>query len=101
LPQPYSSVVTYSKTATSDAQFRIMNTDLWLSNANIHCNTHDALYGNVTEQPATVSAGDILTFERFNLADLYFKNASAGDNTVIYVVGITMSKEEINKLLRG
>lgn len=98
MPQPYSNVVTYSKTATDDLLFRVINTDLWLSNANIHCVTNDALYGDVTTQPATVNAGDILIFEKFNLADLYFKNAGAGSNTTIYVVGITMSKDEIEKL---
>jgi hypothetical protein len=78
-----------------------MNTDLWLSNVNIHCVSNDALYGNVTEQVATLSAGDILTFDKINLADLYFRNAGAGLNTTLYAVGITMSEKEIREYLGG
>ena len=94
----YSNVVSYSVKATDDNPFRISKSDLWLSNANIHCVTASALYGNAQEQPATVSAGDIVIFDDFNLADLYFKNASAGSNTTIYVVGITMSKAKMLEL---
>jgi len=94
----YSNVVEYSHTATSDAIFKMVDTDLWLSNANIHVLTNDAKYGNVTDQPATVNAGDILIFDNFNLKDLVFKNANAGSNTVIYVVGITMSKLKMAEL---
>jgi hypothetical protein len=99
MPQPYSNVVSYSKTATDDNLFRLVKTDLWLKNANIHCVTNGATYGDVANQDAGLSAGDILTFDDFNLADLYFKNASAGVNTTIYIVGITMSKKEIIELL--
>jgi len=98
MPQPYSNVVAYNHTATTDAIFRIVETDLWLSNANIHCITNDANYGNTTQQPATLSAGDILVYDNFNLADLFFRNTGAGANTVIYVVGITMSKVKMAEL---
>ncbi len=98
MPQPYSNVVTYTHTPADDLIFRVISTDLWLSNANIHCVTNAALYGDVTTQPATVSAGDILVFDNFNLADLFFRNAGAGANTTIYVVGIAMSKPDIKKL---
>ena len=94
----YSNVVEYSHTATTDLIFNLVDTDLWLSNANIHCVTADAKYGNTTDQPATVNAGDILVFDNFNLKDLYFKNAGAGVNTTIYVVGITMSKQKMAEL---
>lgn len=99
MPQPYSTVVVYKHTATDDLQFRLVDTDIWLSNANIHCVTNDALYGNVTEQPVTVTAGDIITYDKFNLADLFFKNAGAAANTVIYCVGIAMSKLDIAEIL--
>jgi len=98
-PQPYSNVVSYNKTASDDDPFRIVLTDLWLREANIHCTSNDALYGTATDQQATLSAGDILVFEKFNLGDLYFKNANAGSNTVLYVVGIALTKKEIKELL--
>ena len=98
IPQPYSSVAAYAITATDDLLFRVINTDLWLSNANIHIVTNDALYGNVTIQPATATAGDILIYDTFNLADLYFRNAGAAANTTIYVVGIVMPKQRMHEL---
>lgn len=99
MPQPYSTVVVYTHTATDNLQFRLLNTDLWLSNANIHVLTQNALYGKVNNQPATVTAGNILTYDNFNLADLFFRNAGAGANTVIYCVGITMLPGRKKELL--
>lgn len=98
MPQPYSNVVSYSHTAGDDLQFRLVDTNIWLSNANIHIVTNNALYGKVNDQPATANAGDILIFDNFNLADLFFRNAGAGANTVIYLVGITMSKPKMAEL---
>jgi len=100
MPQPYSNVVSYSKTATDDNSFRVVLADVWLREANIHCVTNSSYYGNAQDQSATITAGDIVTFQKFNLGDLYFKNSSAGDNTTIYVVGVTMSKQEIQELIK-
>ena len=97
--QPYGDIVTYSLTATNDNPFRLVKGALWLREANIHCTTNSCLYGTGVKQEATLSAGDILTFEKFNLGDLFFKNATAGSNTVLYVVGVAMTKKEIQELL--
>lgn len=98
MPSMYSNVVQYTHTAADDLLFHLVDVDLWLSNANVHVVTNDALYGDVTAQPATVNAGDILIFDNFNLKDLYLRNAGAGSNTVVYVVGITMSKAKMLEL---
>jgi hypothetical protein len=98
MPQPYSNVIAYTHIATDDDQFRLVNTDMWVSNANIHVVTNSALYGKVNNQPATSNPSDILIFDNFNLADLWFRNAGAGSNTTIYMVGITMSKAKILEL---
>lgn len=105
MPQPYSTVVVYKSTSEpqytalkADLQFRLIQQDLWLREANIHIKTNDCKYGNVTEQPATATADDILVFEDFNLADLYFINATATSDTLIYLVGITMSKRRMEDL---
>jgi len=66
--------------------------------ANIHCVTNSALYGKVNHQPATINSGDIVPFQDFNLADMWFRNAGAGSNTTIYIVGITMSKKRMRDL---
>jgi len=88
-------VVIYNHTATSDSQFRLTFDDkpLWLREANIHCITNNAYYGDVNDQVASFNTGDIISFQDFNLSDLWFKNASAGSNTVIRCVGILMGKE--------
>jgi len=105
MPQPYSTVVVYDSTLEpqhtqleADLQFRLIPTDLWLREANIHVLTNDCLYGKVNNQPATASTGDILVFENFNLADLYFINATATADTLIYLVGITMSRSKMKEL---
>jgi len=98
MPSAYSNVVQYAHTAADDTLFHMVDVDLWLSNANIHIVTNNALYGDVTAQPATAAAADILVFDNFNLRDLYFRNAGAGANTTIYVVGVTMSKMKMAEL---
>ena len=100
MPQPYSSVVRYNHTASDDNSFRMVSTDLWLREANVHCESNSAKYGDADGQDATVDAGDILVWERFNLADFFFKNHTAGANTVIRVVSVAMSKKEILEMLR-
>ena len=82
----------------ADKAFRLIQTTLWIREANIHIVTNDAKYGDVGSQPATVTAGDILVFEDFNLADLYFINETATADTIIYLVGITMSKGRMRDL---
>ena len=84
-------VVYYTHTAAADTQFRLITEDLWLREANIHCLTNNALYGDYNTQNATFNTGDVISFQDFNLADMYFKNATGGSNTVIRLVGIVMS----------
>jgi len=69
-----------------------------MRDANIHVVTNDAKYGKVNDQEATIYANDIVSFQDFNLADLWFKNAGAGSNTTVYIVGITMSKKRMREL---
>jgi predicted GNAT family N-acyltransferase len=65
---------------------------LWLRAANIHVVTQNMKYGDVQRQDATATTNDVISFDDFNLADLYFKNAGAGANTTIYLVGIVMTE---------
>lgn len=55
-------------------------------------------YGKVNNQPATAAVGDILVWQDFNLADVYFINATATADTLIYLVGITMSEAKMREL---
>ena len=86
-------VVTYSHTASDDNQFRLIETELWLREGNIHCVTNNAKYGDAVTQDASFNTGDVITFQDFNLANLFFINATAGSNTVIYCVGIVMTEQ--------
>jgi hypothetical protein len=71
---------------------------LWIRSGNIHISTNNAKYGDFVDQDATVTTNDVPFFEDFNLADLYFKNAGAGSNTVVYFVGIRMTEGRMREL---
>lgn len=88
----YPNVFTLKHTATSDIAFRLASKDMWVREANIHCITNGALYGDAINQDASLDANDILVFQDFNMKDLFFKNATGGSNTTIYIVGIEMTE---------
>lgn len=81
-------MIAISKTATDDLKFRLVQNEMWFREGNFHIITNNAKYGDTNTQDATITAGDIVTFQDFNLGDLFFINASAGSNTTIYFVGI-------------
>lgn len=83
-----SNVLVATRTATNDLKFRLAEADVWIREGNLHIITNNALYGDTIAQLATAAAGDIVTFQDFNLADLYFRNAVAGNNTTIHFVGV-------------
>jgi len=64
---------------------------LWLRSANIHVITQNCQYGDLFNQDAVLTTTDVVYFDDFNLADLYFRNAGAGLNTTIRLVGIVMT----------
>jgi hypothetical protein len=86
------SFIYRTHTATTDAMFNLTTADLWMREANIHVETNNAKYGDRAGQDAQITAGDVVIFEDFNLLDVFFKNAGAGANTVIRVVGVVMTE---------
>ena len=74
-------------TAASDAAFRFETTEIKLRGAVILVSTHDALIGDSTNQRYPKSAETSLSVGDVDLSDLYFKNAGAGNNTKINIVG--------------
>lgn len=84
------SILAFSKTATDDNLFKLTTQDFWCSEANIHILTNNALYGDLNNIEAPVNTTDILSYKNFNINDLYFKNATAGNNTKIVAVCIRM-----------
>ena len=87
-PQTFISI---STTATADTMFSLIGADLWMREVNLHVETNNAKYGDRNAQDAEITAGDIAPFQDVNLADVFFKNATAGNNTVIRAVGVVMS----------
>ena len=94
-PQSFISI---SKTATADTMFSLIQADLWMREVNIHVETNNAKYGDRTGQDAEVTAGDVVPFQDVNLADVFFKNAGAGANTVIRAVGVVMTPGRLKDL---
>lgn len=95
---PQSSIITFEHTATDDLKFSLAQADVWIASANIHVLTHAAKYGDTLAQEAQIAANNVVWFNDFNLKDLFFKNASAGDNTVVRIVAVRMTegrKEEL------
>lgn len=89
-----SSIIVKTYTATADTIFKLVNTNLWFEDCNIHCYTQNAKYGDATDITnvyGTIYANDVVSFRNFNLNDLYFANAGAGANTTITIVGVRMT----------
>jgi hypothetical protein len=89
------TVITLTKTATGDEVFKLTNTDIWLSYADIFVYTNNAYMGDKRAQQVAIYANDIYEFPLpININDLFFKNYTAGSNTVIVVIGSILSKNK-------
>jgi len=52
----------------------------------------DIKYGNGDLQEATASANSVLTFKKLNLRYFFVKNATAGNNAKLAIVGTMEAK---------
>ena len=81
-------------TATSDVAFPIVSPgseegNTILSSINIHCYTNPSYYGTAGYQSGIIQANACIWFDgHIRVSDLWFKNYTAGSNTVIVVTGI-------------
>ena len=75
-------------TMTTDATYRFETTPVKLRGAVILVSTHNALIGDSTNQRYPKAAGTSLAVGDVDLSELYFKNAGAGNNTKINIVGV-------------
>lgn len=82
----------YSKVVTADADYPFAleeDHDVILDCCNIHCLTNDAYYGNAFIQSAPLRANAVIWFDSpVRVADLVFKNYTAGSNCTIVIAGI-------------
>ena len=93
---PYLKGTVYVKqvTATADTPFQVEPSgseegQTILTSVNIHCYTNDAYYGNLAKQQGIIRANAVVWFDgSIRVSDLWFKNYTAGSNTVIVITGI-------------
>ena len=97
----YPSLIVKTNTAADDLPFKLVNTDLWFEDINIHCYTQNAFYGDIsdlTNVHGLIYANDVISFRNCNLNDIYFMNAAAGVNTTITAVGVRMTNARKREL---
>ena len=75
-------------TATADTARRFETSDKLLLDLIIQVSTNDQLFGNAAGQTYLVKADETIGFTHVNLATLYFKNASAGLNGTVNILGV-------------
>jgi len=88
MPSTITSMVTFNVTAANDAPFRLTDHDIPFYEANFHIAAQAAVYGDMTVQNAPAAIGDIVTFPKGNIKDVWFKNAAPGVNTQIICVAV-------------
>ena len=71
---------------THDGIEAITLNELPFYEANIHCYSNALYYGDGAIMEAYVNVGDVLSFKNGNLAELFIKNKTAGNNGQIVVV---------------
>lgn len=77
-------------TMTTDAIYRFETSEKKLRSGVALISTKDALIGDITNQRYPKSAGSTLSLEYTDLSQLYFKNAAAGQNTKINIIGVLL-----------
>lgn len=75
---------------TTDAIYRFESSEKKFRSGVALISTKDALIGDVTNQRYPKSAGSTLALEYTDLSKLYFKNAAAGQNTKINIIGVLL-----------
>jgi len=75
---------------TTDAAYRLESSEKQLKSGVVLISTKDALIGDDTNQRYPKSAGSTLSIEYADLSKLYFKNATAGQNTKINIIGVLL-----------
>lgn len=75
-------------TMVDDSAYRFETTVVKLRTAVILISTHDAVVGDSSNQRYPKSVGTSLSIGCVDLSELYFKNAGAGNNTIINIIGV-------------
>jgi len=90
----HTTVYEKTVTATDDLPFQVEPAgspegETILSDVNIHCYNNDAYYGNAAIQAGIIRANAVVWFTgTVKVADLWFKNLTAGSNCTIVISGL-------------
>jgi hypothetical protein len=81
-------------TATNDLKFKLTYNPLWCREANIHILTNAACYGDsdITTSDPSIAAGNGISFQDFDVSQIFFINAVGGSNTTIVAECIPMTE---------
>lgn len=82
------AVYVKSNTATGDAARRFETTAKFLQDVVIAVVTNDQLFGDSSGQTYPVGAGETIGFTKVDISTLYFKNATAGQNGTVHILGV-------------
>jgi len=77
-----------SDTAVADTARRFETTAKKLRNVTILVSGKAQLFGTSTTQDYPVNPGDTLSYDYIDISTLYFKNAAAGENGTVYILGV-------------
>jgi len=75
-------------TAAADTAFRVTSVATKMRDVLIYVSTNDALVGDADGQVQPLGVGESIGLSRVDVSTLYFKNANAGQNTVIILTGV-------------
>ena len=75
-------------TMVDDDAYRFESTSLKLRSATILISTYDAMVGDSSNQRYPKTAGTSISVDSVDISTLYFKNAVAGQNTKINIIGV-------------
>lgn len=88
--QFHGDVYENEHTMVDNNPYRFETTELKLRSGVILFSTNDALVGDSSNQRYPKSAGTTLSIKYVDLSELYFKNAGAGQNTKINIIGVKL-----------
>lgn len=74
--------------ATGDTARRFETTSKKLRDVIIQVKTQNQLFGNSNNQRYEVAAGEAIGFTQVDISTLYFKNATAGQNGTVRILGV-------------
>lgn len=76
-------------TATADTKFRLVSESVILRDVMVNIQDNDCLFGDTNNQLFNLNLGDVFTFDNpVDISDIFFKNATAGNNTKIVLTGV-------------